>query len=150
MYFNIIMNKQKLQFFVFLVLLILILSNFVYQWSFFPNYVRIVKRHHLRSIGHEFIPFLPYLKGVESIGYLTCLKSSSPSTDPAVTEPYIQAKFVLSPAILDNHFPLDNRYIILQCPDDLRAGQIRRQLSARLIIKTRDGISLLYRKNNIK
>jgi hypothetical protein len=131
-----------------LIILFLIFFNFFSQLPSFFNVVRILKTHQIQSIGREFIALSSYLRSVPSVGYMTCLNSSHPLTDTAIMGPYQQSQFVLSPTILDYLHPLDYRYIILQCPYQAAQEQIQRRLKADIILKSPDGILLLYRKKD--
>lgn len=128
------------------IVLFFIAFNFISRLPYYNFSLHIIKAHQVPSIGQEYIPLYPYLKKVQWAGYMTCQDSSHPLTDTAIMGGYQQAQFVLSPTILNYLHPYDHRYIVLQCPDDVKVSRIRKRLSADIILKTKDGILLLYRR----
>ena len=131
------------------IILFLIIHNF---WVQLPSFR--ISLHHFKSrqkliLGREFVPLIPFLKGVSWAGYKTCLNSSHPLTDADLMGPYQQAQFILVPTVVDYYHPFDYRYLIVQCPDINLLRKIQGQLSSRGAVRIFDGVLLLDRKRNL-
>ena len=126
------------------VVLFLIFFNFFIQFPNFTHTVHGLKAHQPSRLGHEFIPFVPFLQKVRWAGYATCRHSDDPNTDVTIMGPYQQAQFVLNPTILDNIHPIDHRFLILYCPEGETLDQ--GEFTSYMILKSVKDFSLLYRK----
>ncbi len=92
--------------------------------------------------GDRFTSLRQYLRNVRRAGFYTDKISANPALDVAIMHDYQEAKFSLSPTILDYFHNLNYEFVVLSCSDNKSLQATTAQLNMAVVANLGNGIAL--------
>jgi hypothetical protein len=94
-----------------------------------------------QTIGYKFNGLIPFVKGIEYVGYYTDDSSSKNET----AKQYAHAQYILAPTILD-YGNLEHKHILLVCSKEAIAWKKMQELGAVPLSRNKYGMILVEKK----